>query len=170
MLRPDGSPAPGSPFNPGSIWGAWAVSIDGNDHAWVSNFAPGGGITELCGARTETCPPGMKTGDPISPPGGYKGGGMQMFVDASIDPAGNVWVSNNWQDPNSCYGKPDEGLSTRCGGQGMVVFYGMAKPVRSRRSVQRAGSRAGGYDYLYATQQFCVNTGCRGHPCRPPRR
>jgi hypothetical protein len=132
MLRPDGSPAPGSPFNPtGSIWGAWAVSIDGDDHAWVSNFAPGGGITELCGARTETCPPGMKTGDAISPPGGWKGGGMQMLVDASIDPAGNVWVSNNWQDPKSCYGKPDEGQSTRCGGQGMTVFYGMAKPVRA---------------------------------------
>lgn len=131
MLRPDGSPAPGSPFNPGSIWGAWAVSIDGNDHAWISNFAPGGGLTELCGARTETCPAGMKTGDPISPPGGYKGGGMQLLVDASIDPAGDVWVSNNWQDPASCYGKPDEGLSTRCGGQGIIVFYGMAKPVRS---------------------------------------
>ena len=131
MLRPDGSAAPGSPFNPGSIWGAWAVSIDGNDHAWISNFAPGGGLTELCGARTETCPPGMKTGDPISPPGGYKGGGMQLLVDASIDPAGDVWVSNNWQDPASCYGKPDEGVSTRCGGQGIIVFYGMAKPVRA---------------------------------------
>jgi hypothetical protein len=132
MLRPDGSPAPGSPFNPtGSIWGAWAVSIDGNDHVWVSNFAPGGGLTELCGARTETCPAGMKTGDAISPPGGYKGGGMQMLVDVSIDPAGNAWASNNWQDPWSCYGKPEEGVSTRCGGQGMTVFYGMAKPVRA---------------------------------------
>jgi hypothetical protein len=49
--------------------------------------------------QPETCPPGMKTGDPISPPGGYKGGGMQMLVDVSIDPAGNVWVSDNWQDP-----------------------------------------------------------------------
>ena len=131
MLQPDGSPGPGSPFNPGSIWGAWAVSIDGNDHVWISNFAPGGGITELCGARTETCPPGKKTGDPISPPGGYKGGGMQMLVDVSIDPAGNVWVSNNWQDPEACFGKSDESLSTRCGGQGMTVFYGMAKPVRA---------------------------------------
>ncbi|MGA9856141.1 MAG: hypothetical protein WBR29_12785 [Gammaproteobacteria bacterium] len=130
-LRPDGSPAPGSPFNPGSIWGAWAVSIDGNDHVWVSNFAPGGGLTELCGARTETCPAGMKTGDPISPPGGYKGGGMQFLVDASIEPAGDVWVSNNWQDEWSCYGRPDEGVSTRCGGHGIVVFYGMAKPVRA---------------------------------------
>jgi hypothetical protein len=131
-LGPDGKPLPGSPFNPtGSIWGAWAVSIDGNDHVWISNFAPGGGITELCGARTETCPAGMKTGDAISPPGGYVGGGMQMLVDVSIDPAGNAWVSNNWQDPQSCYGKPPEAVSTRCGGQGMTVFYGVAKPVKS---------------------------------------
>ncbi|EXI74740.1 MAG: Streptogramin lyase [Candidatus Accumulibacter sp. SK-11] len=132
LLRPDGTPVAGSPFNPtGSIWGAWAVSIDGNDHAWVSNFAPGGGITQLCGARTETCPPGMKTGDAISPSGGWKGGGMQMLVDVSIDPAGNVWVSNNWQDPAACYAKSDESHSTRCGGQGMTVFFGMAKPVRA---------------------------------------
>ncbi len=132
MLRPDGSPAPGSPFNPtGSIWGAWAVSIDGNDQVWISNFAPGGGITRLCGARPETCPPGMKTGDAISPPGGYVGGGMQMLVDVSIDPAGNVWVSDNWQDPASCYSNVPEARSTRCGGQGMTVFYGLAKPVHA---------------------------------------
>ena len=112
------------------------MSIDGNDHVWVSNFAPGGGLTELCGARTETCPPGMKTGDPISPKGlGYKGGGMQLLVDASIDPAGNVWVSNNWQDYNSCYGKPDEGVSTRCGGPGNggVLRHGQARPLAADR-------------------------------------
>lgn len=132
MLRPDGSAAPGSPLNPtGSIWGAWAVSIDGDDQVWISNFAPGGGVTRLCGARPETCPPGMKTGDPISPPGGYVGGGMNMLVDVSIDPAGNVWVSNNWGEPASCYGMPPESVSTHCGGTGMTVFYGLAKPVRA---------------------------------------
>ncbi len=83
----------------------------------------------------------MKTGDPISPPGGYKGGGMQMLVNVSIDPAGNVRVSNNWQDATSCCGQPEEGLSTRRGGQGMVVFYGMAKPVRS---LPRRASSTGG--------------------------
>ena len=57
---------------------------------------------------------------------------MQMLVDASINPAGDVWVSNNWQNSASCYGKPDEGVSTRCGGQGVVVFCtGSAKPVRA---------------------------------------
>ncbi|BDG70448.1 hypothetical protein Rmf_03770 [Roseomonas fluvialis] len=132
VLRPDGTPLPGSPYNPTrSIWGAWAVSIDGNDNAWVSNFAPGGGITQICGVRTETCPPGARTGDAISPAGGYVGGGMQMLVDVSIDPAGNLWASNNWQDPTACYGSGPERDSTRCGGQGMTVFYGMAAPVRT---------------------------------------
>jgi hypothetical protein len=56
---------------------------------------------------------------------------MQMLVDVSIDPAGNVWVSNNWQDPTSSYGKPKEGVSTRYDRQGMTVFYGLAKPVRA---------------------------------------
>jgi streptogramin lyase len=130
LLRPDGSQFPGSPFTGGSLPGPWAVAVDGNDNVWVSNFAGASGqIAHLCGVRTENCPPGMKTGDPISPPLGYVGGGLQMQVDIDVDPAGNVWVTNNWQDIDSCVGTPDEGLSTRCGGQGVVVFYGMAKPV-----------------------------------------
>ncbi len=131
MLRPDGSPAPGSPFRGGSAWGSWAVAIDGDDQVWSSNFA-GRSITHLCGVRTETCPAGMKTGDPISPPGGYVGGDMQLLTDIAIDPAGNVWVANNWQRPESCF-DPDarEAHSTLCGGNGLTVFYGMAKPVRA---------------------------------------
>ena len=130
MLRPDGTPAPGSPFNGGgSTWGTWGVAIDGNDQVWASNFM-GGTITHLCGVRTDTCPPGMKTGDPISPPSGYVGGNMQKLTDIAIDPAGNVWVANNWQNPSSCYGKGGEAKSTLCGGNGLTVFYGMAKPVR----------------------------------------
>jgi len=132
MLRPDGSPAPGSPFNGGgSTWGSWGVVIDGNDQVWVSNFV-GHSITHLCGARTETCPPGMKTGDPISPPKGYVGGGMQPMTDIAIDPAGDVWVADNWQNPDSCFNpSTEEAKSTLCGGDGLTVFYGMAKPVRA---------------------------------------
>jgi len=81
--------------------------------------------------RTEICPPGMKTGDQISAPGGYVGGGLQMQTDLAISPAGDVWVMNNWQEIDSCLSVPDETLPTRCGGQGVVIFFGMAKPVRS---------------------------------------
>ena len=43
----------------------------------------------------------------------------------------NIWVMNNWQEFDSCFGKAPEALSTRCGGQGVTDFYGMAKPVRA---------------------------------------
>src|SRR5262245_43360957 len=79
LLRPDGTQFPGSPFTGGGLPGPWAVVVDGNDNVWVSNFAmPNSPIVQLCGVRTENCPPGMKTGDQISPPGGYVGGGLQM--------------------------------------------------------------------------------------------
>jgi hypothetical protein len=132
LLRPDGTQYPGSPFSGGGLPGPWAVVVDGNDNVWISNFAmPNSPIVQLCGVRTETCPPGMNTGDQISPPGGYVGGGLQMQTDVAVDPAGNVWAMNNWQDIASCIGKPQEAISTRCGGQGVVIFYGMAKPVRA---------------------------------------
>jgi hypothetical protein len=45
-----------------------------------------------------------------------------MQTDLAIGPAGDVWVMNNWQDIASCFGDPNEALSTRCGGQGVTVF------------------------------------------------
>jgi hypothetical protein len=107
LLKPDGTPFPGSPFKGGGLPVPWAVVVDGNDNVWISNFViPSGPIVQLCGARTENCPPGFKTGDQISPPGGYVGGGLQMQTDIAVDPAGNVWVTNNWQDVDTCYGTP----------------------------------------------------------------
>ena len=133
LLRPDGTPYPGSPFTGDGFPGPWAVAVDGNDNIWISNFhMPSSPIVELCGVRTEHCPPGVHTGQQISPPGGYVGGGLQMLTDIGVDPAGNVWATNNWQDVDVCVTKPPpEALSTGCGGQGVVVFYGMAKPVRA---------------------------------------
>jgi DNA-binding beta-propeller fold protein YncE len=132
MIRPDGTP--GSSFTGGdSIIGPWGITIDGNDHVWVANGF-GKRVTELCGVRTETCPPGYKTGDPISPPKtGYAGKGMQFLTGVVIDPAGNVWVANNIDLMNAvCLNKvPDEAVSTRCGGNGFVEFFGLAKPVKT---------------------------------------
>lgn len=132
LLKPDGSHYPGSPFTAGGLPGPWAVVVDGNDNVWISNFAmPNSPITHLCGVRTENCPPGFTTGDQIGPPNGYVGGGLQMQTDLAISPSGDVWVMNNWQDIDSCFGTPDEALSTRCGGQGVTIFFGVAKPVRA---------------------------------------
>jgi len=131
VLRPDGSEASFSPVYGKGIAGPWAVAIDGNDNVWISNLtSASAGIVHLCGFRTENCPPGMKTGDAISPPGGYVGGGMQLQADVGIGPAGDVWVTNNWQHYPAAFGKVDEALQTLGAGQGVVVFHGMAKPVK----------------------------------------
>jgi hypothetical protein len=132
VLRPDGSKAPFSPVSGKGLAGPWAVAVDGNDNVWVSNLVSDStGIVQLCGIRTENCPPGMKTGDAISPPSGYVGGGMQQLVDIGIGPAGDVWVTNNWDIDAAAFGEASEALSTRGAGQGVVAFFGIAKPVQT---------------------------------------
>jgi len=129
MVQPDGTVLP--PFDGGnSIDAPWGIAIDGDDNVWVAN-AFGRSVTHLCGARLENCPPGAKTGDPISPTSGYIGG-LQIITDVAIDPAGNVWVANNWDRPDEGFKRaPDASLSTRFGGNGTVVFFGLAKPVKT---------------------------------------
>jgi len=129
LVYPDGTVL--GPFDGSrSIIGPWGIAIDGNDNVWVAN-STGRSITQLCGVRIDACPPGFKTGDPISPAGGYIGG-LQIITDVAVDPAGNVWVANNWNRPDEGFKEvPDEALSTRFGGNGAVVFFGLAKPVRT---------------------------------------
>jgi hypothetical protein len=54
-----------------------------------------------------------------------------MLVDVNIDPAGNVWVGNNWNSYSAALERVAEPLQMQGAGQGVVVFYGMAKPVRT---------------------------------------
>jgi hypothetical protein len=56
---------------------------------------------------TEPSPPIQRA---ISPPDGYVGGGLQPQTDLATDPAGDVWLMNNWQDIDSCFGDPSEAL------------------------------------------------------------
>ena len=43
VLHPDGTEAKFSPIYGKGIYGPWAVSVDGNDNIWVSNFTSAGG-------------------------------------------------------------------------------------------------------------------------------
>jgi hypothetical protein len=130
LVQPDGTVA--GTFDGGkSIDSPWGIAVDGNDNVWVAN---GGGhsITLLCGARPANCPPGARTGDAISPPGGYIGGLQAAITDIVVDPAGNLWVANNWENPVQGFKKvPDPTQATRFGGNGTVVFFGLAKPVKT---------------------------------------
>lgn len=129
MIRPDGTVL--GPFKSGtSMNGAWGVAIDGNDNVWVSN-SMSHTLTQLCGVRTETCPPGVKTGEAISPAVGYIGG-LKTVTGLALDAAGNAWVANSWDQTRAGFEQvPDEALSTRFAASTTVVFFGLAKPVRT---------------------------------------
>jgi hypothetical protein len=57
-----------------------------------------------------------------------------MLTDVSIDPAGNVWAANNWNDPVAATSPdPPSRISTWGGGSGLTVIYGVASPVQPPR-------------------------------------
>ena len=88
-------------------------------------------VTLLAGDNTVGHPAGTKTGDVIHV---FKSGSIQMVTDASIDPAGNVWVANNWNSLEAAAGAdPSRPTSTWGGGSGITVIYGVAAPVKPPR-------------------------------------
>jgi hypothetical protein len=77
---------------------------------------------------------GAKTGDLIHM---FQSGGIQMVTDIGIDPAGDVWVANNWNVVDAVVAKHPPGpISTKGGDQGVAVIYGVAAPVKTPLSGQ----------------------------------
>ena len=106
-----------------SLVGPWGVAIDGDDNVWVAGFLHEN-VTLLCGRRTDHCPPGTRTGQPISPRiHGYKSRGMERITAVQIDPSGNVWLANNWSAAPP--------LRDFIGGNGLVEIVGAAAPVKA---------------------------------------
>jgi hypothetical protein len=121
MIGPDGSTS-AQPFVNGGLVLPWGVAVDGADTIWVANFA-GQRLAQLCGARLSACPPGYRTGQPISPPDtGYTSDSLVRNTGVQIDPSGNVWLANNWQTV---------ALPPNPGGHELAVFIGLATPVRT---------------------------------------
>ena len=147
----------------GGLDSPWGVCLDGNGNLWAADFGPltpgsvfAGKITCLAGRIASERPLGTVAGDPLTPSSGYNlpsagaevtlrngqplynGNGpaqsfepLQRLTSVEIDQAGNVWCSNNWKpdvsvDADDVNGNP--------GGDGMVIFLGLAKPPSPRRS------------------------------------
>jgi hypothetical protein len=129
MIRPDGTqPAPMGFTGGGAINVPWGISIDGNDDVWVANFW-GRGVVLMAGAEPKSHPQGTKPGDAVHV---FTGGTIQMLTDVAIDPAGNVWAANNWNNPESAvYDKVAHRISTWGGGSGFTIIYGAAAPVKA---------------------------------------
>jgi len=129
MIRPDGTqPAPEGFTGGGTLNAPWGVVVDGNDDVWVASGL-GRGVTMVAGVGTNGHAPGTKPGDLIHY---FQGGTLQIPTIGSIDPAGNLWVANNWNSVEAAASpNPIPATSTWGGGSGFTVFYGVAAPVKT---------------------------------------
>ena len=113
MIRPDGSqPAAIGFTGDKAVSVPWGLNIDGNDDVWIGNFWRRG-VVLMAGDNTTGHPAGTKAGDAIHV---FKGGSIQMLTDVSIDPAGDVWAANNWNDLNGA-AAPDPARPTSTWGR-----------------------------------------------------
>ena len=140
-------------YSGGGLTGPWGLSVDSHDNVWVANFGPANQLglkyrlSQLCAVTTSHCPDGYTVGQAISPETGYtlpSGGDQVRLANGQplygrghppsyqplmratatmIDMAGNVWVTNNFK-PSTVYD------AVNPGGDGMVIFVGMAAPVK----------------------------------------
>lgn len=133
MIRPDGTQLEPKGFSgDGAVDMPWGLNIDGNDDVWIGNFGPRNfGVVLMAGADPKGHAPGTKPGDVIHV---FRSGSIQLLTDVNIDPAGNVWAANNWNDPRAA-AEPDppNRISTWGGGSGLTVIYGVAAPVKPPR-------------------------------------
>ncbi|SDU74865.1 hypothetical protein [Gordonia westfalica] len=121
-LDPTGKTLVG-PLRGGGITIPWGITTDGDGNVWVGNFA-GKRVSKFCGANASACPPGKRTGDAISPDvTGYFFDGLARSTGIIVDPAGNVWTTNNWKEVP---------LQTNPGGLHIVALVGAAAPVPVR--------------------------------------
>ena len=131
MIRPDGTqPVPGGFTGGGAIVVPWGINIDGNDDVWVAS-SPAKQLVYMAGSDTKGHPAGTKPGDILHV---FSNGTLQILTDVSIDPAGNVWAADNWDDASIATGlSHDPVKSTLGGGNGVTVLYGAAPPVKPPR-------------------------------------
>lgn len=129
MITADGTQANPEGFTGGGNMNAgWGIVVDGNDDVFAASGL-GRGIVMLAGVGTNGHAPGTKPGDLIHY---FQGGTLQIPTIGSIDPAGNLWVANNWNSVEAATAAdPFPSTSTWGGGSGFTVFYGVAAPVKT---------------------------------------
>jgi hypothetical protein len=119
LIKPNGKPAK---ITGAGLNNPWGITVDGDDNVWVANFG-GQRLSELCGSKTSTCPPGKRQiGAAISPKQGYGFDGLVRNTGVIVDPSGNVWLANNWKNAP---------IQTNPGGYQIVAYLGLAAPVKS---------------------------------------
>lgn len=105
------------------LCGPWGNVVDGANNLWAGNFLATGVVNYATNDMPEL---DLKKGDLIHR---YQMGLFQEVTDVLVDKMGHVWVANNWNDEAAVLGVNNHQVtSTKGGGAGVSVIYGVAKP------------------------------------------
>lgn len=79
-------------FTGGGLGDGYGLAIDPQQNVWVT---AGAKVAKLCGSVTANCPMSFTTGEPISPSGGFTGGGLTDGLGMSTDASSSAWIANS---------------------------------------------------------------------------
>ncbi len=80
-----------SGYTGGGLGDNYGVAIDLQQNVWVT---AGAKLAKFCGNTPANCPTGVTTGQPISPDGGFTGGGLTAGLGMSTDASSSAWIAN----------------------------------------------------------------------------
>lgn len=134
-------------IKPDTMFAPWGVTIDNKGIMYICNFATGQGkgtygitimnLNDTSKSDFMTLPSG---GSPVTLANGQPLYGnfpvppcydpLMKVTSTNIDAAGNLWAMNNWKPDVQIdvEGDPEVDLSANPGGDGVVVFLGVATP------------------------------------------
>jgi hypothetical protein len=79
-------------YTGGGLADNYGVAIDLQQNVWVT---AGAKLAKICGSVTANCPMNFTTGEPISPSGGFTGGGLTDGLGMSTDASSSAWIANS---------------------------------------------------------------------------
>jgi sugar lactone lactonase YvrE len=79
-------------FTGGGLAGNYGIAIDPQQNVWVS---AGAKLAKICGSVTANCPTNFTTGEPITPSGGFTGGGLTSGLGMATDASSSAWVASS---------------------------------------------------------------------------
>jgi len=127
---------------PGDVYETAAISVlaGANKETRPPDFAVGQPISPSCGYTLPSAgePVTLHNGDPLytnktsgCPPGpGPSLTPLMRMTSVVIDQAGNVWAVNNWKPDFDVDTSPKNKQCGNPGGDGIVIFVGLAKPPK----------------------------------------
>jgi hypothetical protein len=80
-----------SGYSGGGLGETYGLAIDPQQNVWSVS---GSQLAKFCGNIPANCPEGVTTGQPISPSGGFTGGGLTGGEGMATDASSDAWIAN----------------------------------------------------------------------------